>query len=59
MSDTDILEKTLNEHARYKTALEEIAKGEGPFSMDQLTHAGNTIDAMKGLAIEALKEAKQ
>ena len=35
-------------------ALEEIAKGEGAYSMDQLTHAFNTIENMKSLAAPAL-----
>jgi hypothetical protein len=35
-------------------ALREIEKGEGPFSRDQLTHATNTIEAMKELASAAL-----
>ncbi len=35
-------------------ALEEIAKGEGAYSMDQLTHAFNTIENMKSLADPAL-----
>lgn len=39
-------------------ALEEIAKGQGAFSRDPLTHASNTIDDMKGLAREALAKAK-
>jgi hypothetical protein len=41
-----------------RTALTEIAKGEGPFSRDPLEHAGNTIDAMKKLASEALRSVK-
>lgn len=35
-------------------ALREIAKGEGPFSLDPLTHAANTIEAMKDTAKRAL-----
>jgi len=41
---------------KLEEALREIAKGEGRFSLDQLEHASNTIDAMKLLAIEALGE---
>jgi hypothetical protein len=40
---------------RYKKALEEIAKGEGAFSRDHLTHAQNTIENMKRIAVEALE----
>jgi hypothetical protein len=37
-------------------ALREIAKGAGPYSRDPLEHARSTIEAMKSLAKEALKE---
>lgn len=37
-------------------ALREIAKGEGRYNMDQLKHASNTIEDMKGLALLAIKE---
>lgn len=40
---------------RYREALTEIAEGKGPFSRDPLTHASNTIDAMKELARQALE----
>lgn len=40
-------------------ALEEIAKGEGAFSLDPLTHAGNTIDNMKEIARAAIEKAKE
>lgn len=39
--------------AREQEALDlfrQIAEGQGPYSRDQLTHAANTIDAMKALA---------
>jgi hypothetical protein len=39
--------------AAQREALLEIAKGEGPFSRDPLTHAENTIEAMKELAAVA------
>ena len=42
---------------RLKETLEEISKGEGVYSLDQLQHARNTIEAMKRLADEALEEA--
>lgn len=38
-------------------ALEEIAKGKGEFSRDQLIHASNTINAMKELARDAITVA--
>ena len=42
----------------YRKALEEIVKGEGPFSRDQITHASNTIEAMKAIARKALEGGK-
>jgi len=39
-------------------ALEEIIKGEGPFSQDHMQHAINTIEAMKDLARAAIAKAK-
>lgn len=44
--------------ARCRSALETISKGEGPFSRDHLTHAENTIEAMKRTAREALATAE-
>jgi len=41
---------------RYKEALEEIKEGKGRYSMNQLEHASNTIEDMKELATDALKE---
>ena len=43
------------ERDHYLKALEKIEKGEGPFSIDPLTHAINTIEAMKAIATDALK----
>jgi hypothetical protein len=43
------------ELAAMRVALKEIAKGEGRFSHDPLTHAANTIDDMKALAVAALE----
>lgn len=39
-------------------ALEEIAKGAGPYSRDPLTHAENCIDSMKALAAAAIAKAR-
>jgi len=44
------------ENEQLKLALKEIAKGEGAFSLDPLTHASNTIDNMKEIAEKALEE---
>jgi len=41
---------------RLREALKEISKGEGAYSRDRLTHAENTIRAMKDLARDALGE---
>lgn len=40
-------------------ALQEIAKGEGVFSLDPQKHAYNTIANMKRIATEAIREATQ
>ena len=39
-------------------ALKEIAKGEGPYSMDRLTHANNTIENMIAIAQQAIAKAE-
>jgi hypothetical protein len=39
---------------RLKEALTEISKGMGRYSQDPLTHASNTIDDMKRLALDTL-----
>jgi hypothetical protein len=39
------------EHAEMLAGLKEIAKGEGRFSCDPLTHADNCIEDMKGIAV--------
>ena len=39
-----------------KNALREIARGEGAFSEDQLTHAGNVIENLTQIAKKALGE---
>lgn len=57
--DSDEIAAIIARHASkendaLRTALREIQKGEGPFSRDHITHAENTIEAMKGLARTAL-----
>ncbi len=42
--------------AKYREALEEIAEGKGRYSPDPFTHAVNTINDMKSIATEALKQ---
>ena len=44
----------LTEVRRLREALQEISIGRGPYSRDPLTHADNTIDAMKAVALGAL-----
>ena len=51
-----LIVKAVNCHDKLVGALREIAKGEGRYSMDQLTHAANTIEDMKALAVAALAE---
>ena len=38
--------------------LEEIAKGEGAFSRDPLTHCSNTVESMKKIALAAIAKTK-
>ncbi len=48
----------VNSHDGLLEVLETIAKGEGAFSRDPLTHAGNCIDEMKSIAQAAIKAAR-
>ena len=50
-------ETTLERLERAEDALREIAKKEGPFAVDRLTHAENTIDAMAEIAEDYFKES--
>ena len=63
-------EESANEYARMNyeltevnkqllEALKKIAKGEGAYSRDPLTHAGNTITSMKNIATEAIRKAEE
>jgi len=38
------------------TALSEISKAEGAYSMDRMTYAENCIQSMQKIAIDALRE---
>ena len=38
--------------------LEEIAKGEGRFNRDHLTHCTNTVEDMQALAVNAIEWAR-
>jgi hypothetical protein len=49
----------VNESATLRTALEEIAKHEGAFSRDPLTHAQNVILNMMNIALNALGKETQ
>jgi hypothetical protein len=51
----DLLEKAEAEVERLKEALTDIAKGEGRYNRDPLTHASNTIEDMQALASAALR----
>lgn len=52
------LDKADAEIVRLRVALTEVAKAEGPFSRDRLTHATNVIESMVSIATEALAPAK-
>jgi len=43
---------------KLEEALKEIKKGEGRYDRDPLTHCGNTVEDMKQIATEALKEGE-
>ena len=51
--------KRWNNHDALMEALREIAKTEGVFSRDRLTHAKNTIKAMKKIAEDVLAGIKE
>ena len=53
-----INKKLYSDNLDFVAALEEIAKGEGAYSRDQLTHANNTIENMLSIAEKAIKKAK-
>jgi hypothetical protein len=50
----DRLAASLRELSRLRDALRSIAKGEGRFNRDPLTHASNTIEDMIAIAEAAL-----
>jgi hypothetical protein len=54
MLDASDLEDVLYQAIQFEKALTEIAKAEGRYSMDQLTHASNTIEDMQAIAVAAL-----
>ncbi len=54
MTIHDPLAVAVMEIARLREFLERIEKGEGRYSRDHMTHAENTIDDMKQLAVRAL-----
>jgi len=49
------VERLEAEVGRLRAELKEIAKGEGRYNRDPLTHASNTIEDMQALAIAALR----
>ena len=51
-------ETTIQRLERAEDALREIAKKEGPFAVDRLTHAENTIDTMAEIADRYFEESK-
>lgn len=50
-------ERLTRENERLRAAMEQIAKGEGPYSRDPLTHAANVIEDMMAVARAALAAA--
>ena len=49
-------QRILNTIAELQDALKEISLGKGAFSRDPQQHANNTIENMKSIALQALKE---
>jgi len=45
-----------NKEKKLLKALKEISKGEGAYNLDPLKHASNTIDNMKSIALNAIKD---
>lgn len=48
--------KALEENQRLREALQEISEGKGRYDLDRFTHARNTIEDMKEIAVNALKQ---
>lgn len=55
-ADAEEIARRWNAFPLYENALRQITKGEGRFSTNQLSHAANTIEDMRTLAVEALNE---
>lgn len=53
------LEKSEQRRKALGIALLEISKGEGPFSMDRLTHATNVIDKAVRIAGDAIRADRE
>ena len=58
IEDAEFIMRAANGYADLLAALEEIAKGEGAFSMDPLSFASNTIENMKEIANAAIAKAR-
>lgn len=48
-------QETMNQLLRARDAFTKISKGMGPFSLDRLEHAENTIEAMRTEALEEIE----
>ena len=56
-ANAEFIVRAVNNHGDLLEALENIAKAEGPYSRDSLTHAENVIEAMVKLATAAIRQA--
>lgn len=54
----DAHNKLQQSHSNLLMAMDKIALGEGAFSRDPLTHAGNCIESMKKTARQAITDAR-
>lgn len=57
-ANAEFIVRACNSHDALLAAMREIAKGNGEFSRDPLTHATNTIESMKTIAREAIELAE-
>ena len=56
--DTAEVRRLQEENAELLAALKEIAKMEGPYSRDPLTHAENVIENLTNIANKAIAKAE-
>lgn len=58
IANAEFICRAVNSHDALLAALREIARGEGEYSRNTLTHASNTIEHMKEIAKKAIEAAE-